>query len=172
MTSKEIVRRVVRRQDPPRLGWDFLDKRYCDIQYASPVRLVNEATSRYQEFGDYEELKRRANFHGEVRMDAYGNIYGSLNGRTKGECVLGALEGDWEALADYHFPEPDPKRIEEVKAMNLSACEKYVIGGLPMAVFSTLRDLRKMDNALMDTVAEPEMIKYFGPRPDMPADAK
>jgi uroporphyrinogen decarboxylase len=161
VTSKEIVRRVARRQDPPRLGWDFLDNRYCDIQYTSPIHLINEAAEPYAEFGDYEALKKRANFHGEVCMDAYGNIYGRLNGRTKGECVMGALEKSWAALADYRFPEFDMKRIEKVRAQNLSACEQYVITGMPMAVFSTLRDLRKMDNALMDTVEEPEMIKAY-----------
>ena len=161
MTSKEIVRRVVRRQDPPRLAWDFLDDRYRDIQYASPVRPINAAAEPFLQFGDYESLKKRANFHGEVRMDAYGNIYGRLNGRTNGECVLGALEEDWSALESYQFPEFDRGRLEETKAQNLAACEKYVIAGMPMGVFSTLRDLRKMDNALMDTAAEPEMVETY-----------
>ncbi len=161
MTSKEIVRRVIRRQEPPRIAWDFLDSRYQDIQYCGPLRLINEAAEPYREFGNYEELKKRANFHGEVHMDEYGNIYGRLNGKTKGECVLGALEEGWDRLEAYEFPKVDMARIELAKSWNLKSSEKYTLTGMPPGVFSTLRDLRKMDNALMDTAAEPEMVEAY-----------
>lgn len=161
MTSREIVRRVVRHQEPPRLAWDFLDQAYQDVQYCSPIRLVNEAAEPFAEFGDYEELKKKARFHGEVRMDAYGNIYGRLNGKTKGECVLGALEEGWEKLDRFEFPQVDMARIEQAKSWNLKESGKYTLTGLPPGVFSTIRDLRKMDNALMDTAAEPEMVEAY-----------
>ena len=161
MTSKEIIRRVIRHRQPPRIGWDFHDSRYCDLRWANPVQLVNAAAAQLQEFGDHEALKARADFHGEVRLDAYGNIIGRLNGRTKGECVLGALEEDWSLLEDYRFPEIDMAHAERVKAQNLAASDQYVLCGLPLGVFSTLRDLRKMSNALMDTVAEPEMVEAY-----------
>ncbi len=161
MTSKEIVRRVIRRQNPPRIAWDFRNSEYRDIQGASPIRLVDREAGKYLEFGDYEELKKKAKFHGEVRMDAYGNIYGRLNGKTKGECVLGALEEDWALLDSYRFPEIDMAHVEQVRAQNLQDSDKYVLSYLPAGVFSTLRDLRKMDNALMDTAAEPEMVEAY-----------
>ncbi len=161
MTSREIVRRVVRHQQPERLAWDFLDPRYQDIQFVSPIRLVNEATEAYRQFGDYEAIKKRAGFHGEVRVDEYGNIYGRLNQKTKGECVMGALEEGWEALEGYRFPDIDRAHVEKLKGQNLRASDKYLLSYLPMGVFSTLRDLRKMDNALMDTAAEPEMVEEY-----------
>jgi len=161
MTSKEIVRRVIRHQDPPRIAWDFLDDAYKDTLGNGCIFLHNEHNARYTEFGNYEDLQKKANFHGEVMMDAYGNIYGRLNGKTKGECVLGALETDWDLLEQYEFPKLDMKAVERGKAMNFRAHEKYILSFLPLGVFSTLRDLRKMDNALMDTAAEPEMVEAY-----------
>ena len=161
MTSKEIVRRVIRHQEPPRIAWDFQRPGYQDIQYNNPIHMLNEAAAPYTEFGDYEELKKKANFHGEVRMDAYGNIYGRLNGKTKGECVLGALEEGWELLDQFEFPKIDMEYAEKVKGLNVQASEKYILSYLHPGVFSTLRDLRKMNNALMDTAAEPEMVEAY-----------
>ncbi len=162
MTSREIVRRVVRRQQPERLAWDFLDPRYQDIQFVSPIRLINQEADAYCEFGDYEEIKARANFHGEVRVDAFGNIYGRLNHKTNGECVRGALEEGWELLENYSFPQIDMQHIEACKAEDYqNSSDKYILTYLPFGVFSTLRDLRKMDNALMDTAAEPEMVEAY-----------
>lgn len=161
MTSKEIVRRVIRHQDPPRIAWDFIHPVFKDTRGCGAISLLNDATAPYRSFGDYEELKKKAGFHGEVRMDAYGNIFGRLNQKTAGECVLGALEEDWSLLEQFEFPQPDMAQVERVKAMNFAAHEKYILSFLPLGVFSTLRDLRKMDNALMDTAAEPEMIEAY-----------
>jgi len=161
MTSKEIIRAVIRHQEKPRLGLGFDNPLYSDIVYAEPIRLINKAPAEYQSFGDHEELKKMAGFHGEVMQDVYGNIYGRLGGKTKGECVHGRLEDGWEQLKDYRFPEIDPERVREVKAKNLKNSDKYVLSYLPCSVFSILRDLRKMDNALMDTVMEPEMLKEY-----------
>lgn len=161
MTSKEIVRRVIRHQNPPRLAWDFLDGIHTDFYGNGCIRLLNERNARYIEFGQYEELQKKANFHGEVRMDSFGNIYGRLNGKTKGECVLGALEEDWSLLEQYEFPHLDMEAVGRGKRMDFRNHEKYVLSFLPLGVFSTLRDLRKMENALMDTAAEPEMIEAY-----------
>ncbi len=161
MTSREIVRRVIRHQEPPRIAWNFLDPAYKDLITFSPVQLLDKAGGAYRKFGNYEEIQRRAAFHGEVRLDAYGNIYGRLNGRTKGECVLGALEKDWEDLDSFEFPEIDLAHMEAVKKLNLKASGRYLLAAMEPGVFSTLRDLRKMDNALMDTVAEPEMVEAY-----------
>ena len=161
MTSKEIVRGVIRHKATPRIAWDFLDPRYQDMQFVSPIHLINHEAEKYTGFGYYEDLMRRANFHGEVHMDSYGNIIGRLNGITKGECVLGALESGWDALERYDFPAIDQAHVEKTRALNLQKSEQYVMAYLPAAVFSTLRDLRKMDNALMDTVEEPEMLEAY-----------
>lgn len=161
MTSKELVRRVIRHQQPPRIAWHFHDSRFCDFYDVNPVRLIHSAPEPLREFGAHEELLAKSGFRGEVRLDHYGNIIGRLEGRTKGECVLGALEEDWSLLEGYRFPEIDRGYAEKVRAQNLRECDQYVLSGLPFGVFSTLRDLRRMSNALMDTAAEPEMVKAY-----------
>lgn len=161
MTSKEIVRQVIRHQQPPRIAWHFHDSRFCDFYDVNPVRLIHSAPEPLREFGAHEELLAKSGFCGEVRLDHYGNIIGRLEGRTKGECVLGALEEDWSLLEVYRFPEIDRGYAEKVRAQNLRECDQYVLSGLPFGVFSTLRDLRRMSNALMDTAAEPEMVKAY-----------
>jgi len=155
------VRRVIRHQQPPRIAWDFHDERFRDIRFEGPVRLVHPAPGPLREFGAHEALLVKSGFHGEVRLDDYGNIIGRLEGKTKGECVRGALEEDWSLLESYRFPEIDRVHAERVKAQNLRACDSYVLAGLPFGVFSTLRDLRLMSNALMDTAAEPEMLQAY-----------
>ncbi len=161
MTSREIIRRIIRHQEPPRLGWDFAHDAYRDIASVGMMRLIDTTSEAYRQFGNHQSLQRKARFHGEVRMDAYGNIYGRLNGKTKGECVLGALEEDWDLLENFRFPQIDLKRVETVKSWNLQDSDKYILAPMIPGVFSTLRDLRKMDNALMDTLAEPEMIEAY-----------
>jgi hypothetical protein len=161
MTSKEIIRRVIRHNNPPRIGWDMTDGIHRDIATIGMMRLIGNMPESLCTFGHYEDLKKKAGFHGEVRLDTFGNLYGRLNGKTQGECVLGALESGWEQLDQYAFPQIDMARVEEVKSWNLKQSPKYILSAMLFGVFSTLRDLRKMENALMDTAAEPEMIEAY-----------
>jgi uroporphyrinogen decarboxylase len=90
-----------------------------------------------------------------------GNIYGRLERKTKGECVKGALQEGWEALDRWVLPVIDEKAEENIKSESYRENDKYVLGGLPFAIFSSLRDCRHMDNALMDTILEPDCVKIF-----------
>ncbi|MBQ4638859.1 MAG: hypothetical protein IJB92_08995 [Clostridia bacterium] len=161
MTSKEIVRRTIHHQDHPRIAWDFAT--VSDLKHVGTVRLINKEAEPFYKWGYYPELQKKANFmNGEVCMDVYGNILGRLNGITKGECVLGALESGLEDIDKYSFPQIDLAFTEKVKAENnFKDCDKYVLSGLPFGVFSTLRDLRLMVNALMDIAADPELVENY-----------
>lgn len=161
MTSRENTRRILRHDAPSRLGWDFIDSRYQDILHADIVRLVPYASGRYADWGRHEELSRVSGFVGETRYDPFGNIYGRFEGKTKGECVYGALQDDWEGLDAFSMPPIDLAHAEKMEKLGLAACDRYVLASLPSAVFSVLRDVRKMDNALMDTVLEPEAVEAF-----------
>lgn len=157
MTSREIIRRIIRHAGPPRLGFDFMAPEYQDIAHVRGIALVPARGEAYAQWGDYPELSQRSGFHGQTRLDAWGNVYGRLAGRTKGECVLGALQRDWALLADHAFPtlEAEPEKREP---SGEGARDKYALVGLPTAVFSVLRDMRRIDNALMDTLEEPESV--------------
>ena len=156
MNSKEIIRRIVAHDSPPRFGYDLTG--VSDLSWVSSRRLINVPANPYNAWGDYPELRELTGFSGETRRDIYGNIYGRFNGKTKGECIRGAIE-DWE---DYSFPLPDfdPSYREDLVKLNLAASDKYMLAG-GESLFSVLRDARLITNALMDTVAEPEAVKDF-----------
>lgn len=156
MTSKEIIKRIIAHDAPPRFGYDFHTA--SDFTWVPSRRNINMPENPYEKFGNYPELQKLAGFHGEVRRDFFGNIYGRFNGKTKGECVRGVIQ-DWE---DYNFPLPefDPNYREELLKKNLAANEKFVIAG-GTSLFSTLRDARLLINALMDTIEYPEEAAAF-----------
>ena len=161
MTSREIIRRVINHDNPPRIGWDFLDPRYQDILHVHAVKLARPGTEQYEKWGEYPELQARVpGFHGELCMDGMGNILGRLNGITKGECVRGVISGDWSELNGYKFPKVSRETVESLKARKLREQDKYVMTYLP-GLFSVLRDMRLMPNALMDVVTEPEQVAAF-----------
>ena len=157
MTSKEIIRAVIRHTGAPRLGWDFYNSSYRDIYTCAFARHKSLFDGRFDDWGDYPELRRPKGFSGELRLDTFGNVYGRLGGKTKGECVYGVLEDGWDALADYRFPALDATFKASIPA---ECADRYIIAPV-MSIFSSLRDMRKMTNALMDTALEPEMVEEF-----------
>ncbi len=163
MNGKQRIRAILRQQPHDRLGWDFLDPRYQDICFAPGPRLHRPEAEGKGAWGHYEDLLARVpHFHGEVCMDAFGNILGRLEGKTKGECVRGALQEGWEGLEEYRFPTFDPAAYaSELKAHSYGDAEQYAMAGLPASVFSILRDVRLMVNALTDTLEEPEAVEEF-----------
>lgn len=158
MTPREIIRRVVSHRDAPRIGWNF-NSEHNDFTGVGGRAYLPAPPDPYADWGNHEELKKLTGFSGEVRRDRFGNIYGRFNGKTKGECIRGAIV-DWDDFEQYKMPEIDCTRRDKLLAMNLAACEKYVMTG-GASLFSALRDARLMANALADTVLEPEMVTAF-----------
>ena len=156
MTSKEIIRRIVAHDSPPRFGYDF--NGLSDLIWVKSRRYIDLAPNPYDNWGEYPELKALTGFSGEVRRDMYGNIYGRFHGKTKGECIRGAIQ-DWD---DYTFPMPrfDPAYREELLQKDLASHEKFVLTG-GGSLFSMLRDARLMANALMDTLTDPDTVAGF-----------
>jgi len=156
MTSKEIIKRLIAHDAPPRFGYDFAGQ--SDFEWVSSRRNINMPDNPYDDWGKYPELKELTGFHGEMRRDFFGNIYGRFDGKTKGECIYGAIQ-DWD---DYEFPLPefDPNFGNELLSKNLAAHEKFILTG-GTSLFSTLRDARLMQNALMDTIEFPETVAAF-----------
>lgn len=161
MTSKEIIKRVIRYDRPPRIGFDFLAPYPKDIRWI----LSGEFKSRYDDrlaWGEYPDVKALVpGFEGQVCMDCFGNVYGRLDEKTKGECLRGALQDDITAAGQYEFPEVDMQRTMALKDAIAQASDKFILGAAPISVFSTFRDLRRMDNALMDIVLEPEHVRLL-----------
>ncbi|NMB95858.1 MAG: hypothetical protein GYA02_04490 [Clostridiaceae bacterium] len=162
MNSREVIKRIIEFNDPERIGLDFNFPNFSDIAWITAARLKNYMYDDRLEWGAYDqELKLipgLTEFNGEVRWDAYGNIYGRLNQKTKGECIKGALQDGWEKLKEYEMPLYD--ETYEIKLMDIlqNNKEKFLLGALPISPFSTMRDLRRIDNLLMDVVLEEDMV--------------
>ena len=157
MTSKEVIKRLIKHDNPPRFGFDFKGGP-SDFTHVGSRRYINLESNPYEKWGDYPELKKISGFSGEVRRDVFGNIYGRFNGKTNGECVYGAIQ-DWD---DYTFkmPEFDKSYRDELVKYDFAKRETFVVA-MGRQVFSTLRDARLMTNALMDMIIEPEHVAEF-----------
>ncbi|WP_304944142.1 uroporphyrinogen decarboxylase family protein [Vallitalea guaymasensis] len=159
MNSKQIIKDVIEFNSPKRIGMDFNKPHQDDIACISVTKLINPLYEHQKEWGYYEEaLREIPDFQGEVRRDPYGNIYGRLEEKTKGECIKGALQEGWEYLDTYELPKYNEAYEEEVKSIISKNEDKYLLGTLSVAVFSTIRDLRKIDNLLMDVILEKDNV--------------
>jgi len=159
VNSKEIIKRVIEFDHPERIGFDFNSPNPTDIAWIMAGRLKNHMYDDLLEWGYYgEELKQVPGFNGEVRRDVYGNIYGRLNQKTKGECLKGALQDGWEKLNDYEMPLYDETYENSLSDILRNNKGKFLLGALPVSPFSTMRDLRRIDNLLMDIALEEDMV--------------
>ena len=159
MNGKEIIKQVIEFHSPSRIGLNFNKPHKSDIACIATARLKNPKYHHLKEWGYHEnELKEVPGFKGEVRRCPYGNIYGRLEEKTKGECIKGALQDGWECLESYEMPEYDESYENELVGILKQNEDKFLLGGLSIAVFSTVRDLRKIDNLLMDVLLEEEEV--------------
>jgi hypothetical protein len=164
MTSKEIIRRLIRHDNPPRIGMDFLGNNPRDFTWGPTAPIKNPEGDGLGQWNRDPRLTSKVPwFSGELMMTPMGDIYGRLGQKTKGECVKGALQDGWEALDAWTLPVIDEGayKKDRIRAGDYQKSGKYVLDGLPFAIFSALRDCRHMDNALMDTILEPDKVRAF-----------
>ncbi len=159
MTSKERIHRVIERDAPGRVGYAFNEPHPSDTLSVHPVRLLPLEGGKFEAWGNYPELNARVPFFtGETRLDAQGSIFGRFEGKTNGECILGVLEEDFGLVERFEFQPFDPAYDAALDARLAPFRDRYLLGALPVSIFSTLRDMRKMDNALVDTLENPGMV--------------
>lgn len=162
MESREIIRRVIEFDNPPRIGMSFNEPNFTDICLVEAARLCHSNYQKYSKWGFYEdEQKLLPSFKGETRRDAFGNIYGRLSQKTKGECLKGALQDGWEYLDNYEMPAVDHSYEGELAESIGKNRQKFIVGVIPVSVFSTARDIRRMDNLLMDLITEKDAVRKF-----------
>ena len=162
MTSKEIITRIINHDAPPRIGFDFLKDNPNDFQRGVTARLKRPGIETLGSWNRDPALTSKVpHFTGELMLTAMGDIYGRLEGKTKGECVKGAIQDGWESLDSWELPVIDESEAKKFENAGYRESEKYVLGGLPFAIFSSLRDCRLMANALMDTILEPDNVRLF-----------
>lgn len=149
MTAKEIVIKNIEFQCQDRIGFNFLsDKGWRDDIINVDLRTeLDIAPKRWQE-GDVEYY-----------TDLWGNTLHRMVGKSeKGEIFKPALQ-NWLALDSYEFPDlGNPRYFKAAHEIAEKEKEKFLLGWLPGWIFSTCRDLRRMDIYFMDLVMEREKI--------------
>ncbi len=158
MNRCEIIRRAVEFREPDRIGFDFQAEPGSDF-----VSLwIPFATTPWGR--DPRLLARRPGFGGEVMEDAFGNLWGRLDARSKGEVLLGALEPGWEQADDWHPPALPGETGAFLAGRIAGAPGRYRLASLPGFPFSILRTLRGMEGLLADTILETDQVRHLGDR--------
>jgi uroporphyrinogen decarboxylase len=155
MTSREIIRRVISGDHPPRIGLQFRKQGYPrDILILPSLRAVHPAY-RETDWGSDPAVRARVpGFTGQARTD----IWGRLDLLTKGECIRGVLQDGWEALDAYRVPSVDEGSVAEVRCAIDTAPGRYRLGMLPGMPFSVMRYVRRMETFLADILLEPRNV--------------
>jgi len=154
MTSREIIRRVLEYDHPPRIGMTFTD-------YEGQVRLNDLSgmgpTPDPKFSGDTWEDDGAG---GETYTDEWGCLWRRIRGRTdKGEVRQAPIQ-DWTDLDTYQPPSlDDPSRYEHCAQVREQHPDKYLLGGIPGCAFNRARYLRGMDQYLYDCAASPEQVR-------------
>jgi hypothetical protein len=164
-TSREIIRRVISRDSPPRIGFQFRKEGYPkDIVVLPGIRIVHPGYRETDWSRDPELLGRVPGFAGEVRADVWGNIWGRLDAVSKGECIRGVLEDGWDSVDAYELPRVDPAGTGEVRTAVARSPERYRMGFLPGMPFSLMRSMRKMETFLADMLLEEDRVAQLRDR--------
>ena len=144
MTSREIIRRVIEFDRPPRIGLTLPEPYGNDIMGCVPDPPPGWTPPEHAPLGN-ERWRRE---------DEWGNVWASLTDYDKGEVVQGAI-ADWSQLDGYRPPDlGDARRYERAARAFAAESDKYRIGHLPGFVFNVARYIRKLENYLCDLVLE------------------
>ena len=137
MTSKEVIKRIVAHDAPPRFGFEFHDR--TDIRWVASRRYIDLPDNPYETWGNYPELTALTGFQGETYRDMYGNIHGRFNGKTLGECIRGVIE-DWDDY-EYFIPKFDPAYRETLLEQELDKRQRtgkvVAVAGIAAALVVT-----------------------------------
>lgn len=152
MTSRDIIRRVLARENPPRIGLTFSPfdgkPRICDTVGAGAEAAADFAQGRWTDEQG-----------GECWTDEWGCVWRRIPGKTKGGEVIRAPIKTWDDLSRYAPPTlTDPRRYEAAAQTFEQHTDRYRLGSIAGCCFNVARYLRRMDQYLLDCAAEPERV--------------
>ena len=159
MTSREIVKRAIRFQNPPRVPYNYDSNR-------TPV------TEHF--YGDdfiwcfLDPLPGKAKFTAEesrernTRVDEWGTVWATLGDGSFGEAVQYAYEG-LEEYADLPLPDfVNASRYETMKRIaQENKGEKYLLGMLPHALFQCMIDIFGFEGFMLEVAGNEEEFVPF-----------
>jgi uroporphyrinogen decarboxylase len=146
-TSREIVRRAIERDNPPRVPYSFVDPFESDIAEVSYLPMFSSA---------YYVPK------GELRFDEWG-VGWRGTGRAWGHADVNPL-ADLSALDAYRFPEVmTPEGWAHVAAFVAAANRsgKYVVGADPIGSYERLRGLMGYEDLMLAMYTDRERFEML-----------
>jgi uroporphyrinogen decarboxylase len=150
MESKEIVRRAIEFDNPPRLPF-FLGGSWSNKLSAVIRNFPNDVT-------DCWEMDRQESgwYFDNPAPDDWGCKWQKTDLKNMGQVVGHPLE-DWSALATYKFPDPcNPFYFERIEDGIREAADKYVVITSHFTLFERLHMLHGFAKTLEDFYLEPE----------------
>jgi len=148
MTGREIIRRVLAFEDPPRIGFIYDDGRLNDTVVAYPDPNPN-----------FDEQRHTTKDGAERWRDEWGCTWQRLDAFSKGEVAEGPIK-EWSDLESYEPPLMlEPERYEASRRRLAEHPDKYPLAWLRGFPFAIARKLRTFEQYLLDVVAEPENVK-------------
>jgi hypothetical protein len=153
MSSRDIIRRVLERDRPPRIGLTFsaLDgrPRTRDVAGAGP--------SADPGFDEQRHLDEEG---GECWRDEWGCVWRRIPGKTKGGESIEAPIRTWDDLETYQPPSlDDPSRYQEAAQAFAHHADMYRLGSISACSFNAARYLRRLEQYLLDCAEAPEKVK-------------
>jgi hypothetical protein len=151
MDSREIVRRTLEFQYPERVAHSFSPS---DFVWAGP------------EIPNLEGEWRKTNDREWRRTDEWGNLWGRVDGTSKGEIVKGALH-DLNDVATFPLPDfSNPEYYLKAKGIFALQPDLWHIGSVHGFTFSMARKLRRLEQYLMDLLLERDKVRILHDRID------
>ena len=152
MNSREIVRKTLNYAHPERVAHSF-----------APSDFVSAGTTAKT----HATAWRRVGGERWERLDEWGNTWGRIDPTSKGEVVKGVLD-DITQIAAYEFP--DYSKAEDYQSVvqkRAAYPDKWLIGGLPGFPFNIARKMRKLEQYLIDLLAERDRMRELHDQIDL-----
>ncbi len=154
MTSRELIRRVLERDRPPRVGLTYSAyegrARVNDVAGLGPAADPSSPATGWQADGA----------GGETMVCEWGCLWRRLIGKTVGGEVIEPALKSWADLESYRLPTlDDPARYAHGERVREQQADRYLLGTLHGCAFNYARYLRGMGQYLLDCAAEPESIR-------------
>ena len=151
MTSREIVRRTLDFENPPRVARTFAVEGPAGRGEGDTLWTGHNIKGRRTPWAEVGG--------GRWEMtDLWGNTWSRVDATSKGEATSGIFD-DPAAFESYAWPDfTNPADFEPARKARSEHPDKWILGGLPGFPFSIVRTMQRLDVYLMNLLAEPEFI--------------
>jgi hypothetical protein len=152
MNSREIVLRTLDYENPERVAQSFSDS---DLLFTFATTKTYATEWKEKGDGSWEHV------------DEWGNVWRRIDPTSKGEVAKGVLD-DINDIPDYRFPDfSRPEDYDSARELRDTYPDKWLMGAMPGFTFNIARKMRKLEQYLVDILAERELIHLLHDRIDI-----